>query len=142
MTISEFLPDRQLWSHRLSRWRALSALAEAEYHFGEWAKANDLWEREKQRIDRLPGLTQPARRLMLEHADAAMNEAEKAKLEAFDEPAEMAAIEVVLTPSPDLDGIPIKVELIEKYELNNTTLMTRNVMEVLLEDFRRLEDDA
>lgn len=140
--VKDLALDDQSWDTLESRWRALKAIAAADYEFGSAAKASEAWQDEKHRIARLPRLEDTQRRAMLDAAYRKVTDAQNASYIKFGERAEEAAMAMVLTPAPTFAAIVTKIEAIEHHELKNLLSMPRDPMSIIVDDLNRLDGEA
>lgn len=136
--------DAGQWEVALQRFRMCEAMKDADEYFGDLAEAGRAHdEHKRQRVRRFgpEGKTQtmPEAMAAREEAWAAMTAAEDAHYKNFIVPIDKAAIALALTPAPNLDALLIKIDIIKRFELDNTKFMPRDPMEIVREDFARLE---
>jgi hypothetical protein len=120
-------PDRQLWDCNLAHYHRLAARAKKAEETGWFRAANERFYRES--AD--PGTDRKA-------AFARMTRAENLYWHRCTAPMQEAAIALVLTPTPDLEGLREKLTVIRAYQLYEPKSMERDCLEVLEEDVERL----
>ena len=133
-----------LWDQRKAKWQLLVALRDADNAFGAHATAYRVWDEvQRSAIDRfgtVPRAKEDASEAKaIEAGWEALSEAETAWYSDYVHPADLAAIGLVLTPAPDLEAVLLKAKIAKDHELDNTTSMPREPMDVILDDVRRLD---
>ena len=133
-----------LWDQRKANWQLLVALRDADNAFGAHATAYRVWDEvQRSAIDRfgtVPRAKEDADEAKIIDAGwEALSEAETAWYVDYVHPADLAAIELVLIPAPDLDAVLLKATIAKDHELDNSISMPREPMDVILDDVRRLD---
>ena len=133
-----------LWDQRKAKWQLLVALRDADNAFGAHATAYRVWDEvQRSAIDRFGALPRAKEDVgeakVIEAGWEALSEAEAAWYSDYVHPADLAALELVLTPAPDLDAVLLKATIAKDHELDNMTSMPREPMDVILDDVRRLD---
>ncbi|HEX8124465.1 MAG TPA: hypothetical protein VF548_02680 [Allosphingosinicella sp.] len=124
-----YRPDRALWNRNLARYNRLAAQAKKAEETGWFRAANERFYREM--AD--PGADRKA-------AFARMTRAESLYWYRCTAPMQEAAVALVLTPAPDLEGVRDKLTTIRTHQLYEPRSMDRDCLEVLEEDLTRYLD--
>ena len=133
-----------LWGQRKAKWQLAVALRDADNAFGAHATAYRAWDEiQRSAIERF-GNFQRAKEdaeagKVIEAEWGALDDAETAWFNEYVHPADLAAIELMLTPAPDLEAVLLKATIAKDHELDNTFSMPREPMDVILEDVQRLD---
>lgn len=129
------------WDRLHHAYRLAVALYDANDAFGYTKAINNEHDRLRYDLDqkygnwrKAPAVDQAAVRASLQRC----NDASERSLDLYVNPADRAAIALMLTPAPDVDAVHIKIAIAAKHELDNTTGMPREPMDIIIEDVRRL----
>lgn len=136
-TATTHTPDPR-WNRRVARYRRARALMEADYAFGDNAKANEAFNTARAEAVRAVGEGRLDEHPGFPEAWEAMSRADEERFRRYIRPADLAAMLVVLTPAPNLEAALLKVEIIKEHELDNYSPMPRDPFGIVLEDMRRL----
>jgi hypothetical protein len=137
------IADRALWDRRRDRFAILKALRDADEAFGRCADGNRAYDlfrrivRERHGTNdkrRVPAETQAEWDVEFEK----MNASDAIFTARFCKPADLAAIELIMTPAPDLDAALLKIEIIKDFELWNTYEVPVDCMDLVSADMARL----
>lgn len=131
----------QEWDTRFAEWLRKDGLTRADIDFGVYAKADHTFEWAKMTVEDTYGRnwrTNPQAAATMDAAYEVMEAANAVREKAFIDPMWMAAVELALTPAPNLACALFKIELIKREELDNFTHMPRDPFEIVAEDMARL----
>lgn len=134
------------WTHRLALYRRLQASWKAEAETGAFRAANDEYARARADLIARFGSWEKARRSRIgkplcSAAFAHVSAIEDAFYARFTAPMNRAAMQLVMTPAPDLHALLAKIEVIREHELETDDGMRRSPIELLREDVSRLEKE-
>jgi hypothetical protein len=119
-------PDAEQWTPHLTRYRALAARTKTAAETGWFRAANDTYNRAcaDRTADR-------------QAAFARVDRAENLFWHRCTAPLAAAAEALVLTPTPDLEALRVKLAVIRVHQLHEEGSMRRDCIEVLEEDVHR-----
>lgn len=137
-------PAHATWSRRLARYRRLHARWLAEAETGAFRAANDEYNRVRAELAARfcswqKALRSRNARPLCNAAFRRISAAEDTYYDHFTAPPNRAAIQLVLTPAPDLGALLAKIEIIHEHELDSDDDMHRPPIDVLRGDVGRLE---
>lgn len=131
-----------LWDRRLARYRRLTAEAEQAATIGWFRAANDRYNREIAAIEALRTADPEKDGKRIERLRRAafrrIDNAEGTYWRNCTAPMQKAAAALVLTPSPGLAALGIKLAVIRAHQLHELDSMTRDCFEVIEEDVRSI----
>ncbi len=136
-------PDRSVWDRNFAEYRMREALYRADAEFGDMKVAIRVHDEVIMLLERDFGSVAKARLdptgdSVREVAWQALTAAEERSAIHFDTPLDVAAINLALTPAPDLDAAIFKIQLIQDRQLDNLVSMPRDCMQIVLEDMARV----
>jgi hypothetical protein len=135
--------ERAGWAACYSRYRSLLILRDADAAFGSLAHASYAREMAIQRAETRCGSRREAMAQRdVKAACRALCGAEEQHYQKYGDPLEAAAIEVVMARAPDLAAVEFKLELIRKFELDNSRDVPRPPMEIIEADVAALSEAA
>lgn len=127
------------WAICYASYRCLVALRDADVAFGALADAKYARKMAIQLAEtRCATRTEALAQREVKAANRALSAAEEHHHLHFGDPLQAAAIATVMAPAPDPDALDIKLDLVRRFELDNSRAMPRRPMEIVQEDADRL----
>jgi hypothetical protein len=134
-------PTPTEWQAKYDRYRCLRALSEASEDFGPITEANQQWDAFKYTLEAKYGSWERAKKSEPEACDQAWEKVWQAEMMAYNTyglPMELAAIELMHVPAPNIDAALLKVQIAKQHELDNHSRMGSNPFDLVREDLARL----